>query len=120
MEYCAYCAADVANLLLIAPATANIIAKIAHGMADDLLSTTVLATTAPVVIAPAMNPRMYANPATQSNLSRLREFGYHVVEPEYGKTVCGSEGVGRLARIPVILDTVMTLLAADSTLQRET
>ncbi|GAK56665.1 phosphopantothenoylcysteine decarboxylase/phosphopantothenate--cysteine ligase [Candidatus Vecturithrix granuli] len=103
--------ADVADLLLIAPATANIIAKIAHGIADDLLSTTVLATTAPVVIAPAMNPKMYANPATQANLARVREFGYHIVEPEYGKTACGTEGVGRLARIPVIINAVTELLS---------
>jgi phosphopantothenoylcysteine decarboxylase/phosphopantothenate--cysteine ligase len=106
--------ADVANLLLIAPATANIIAKIAHGIADDLLSTTVLATTAPVVIAPAMNPKMYANKVTQANITRLRELGYHFVAPEYGKTACGTEGVGRLARIPVMINTVITLLEAEN------
>jgi len=104
--------ADIANLFLIAPATANIIAKIAHGIADDLLSTTVLATKAPVVIAPAMNPNMYANKITQSNINKLKKGGYYFVDPEYGKTACGTEGVGRLARIPVIINKVISLLEA--------
>jgi len=66
-----------------------------------------------VVIAPAMNPKMYANKVTQANITRLRELGYHFVEPEYGKTACGTEGVGRLARISALINTVIALLEAD-------
>ena len=102
--------AEIADLFLIAPATANIIGKMANGIADDLLSATVLATRAPVVIAPAMNPNMYANKMTQSNIERLEKAGYHFVGPEYGKAACGTEGVGRLARIPVITKLVSLLL----------
>jgi len=102
--------ADIADLFLIAPATANTIAKIASGIADDILSTTVLATKAPVVIAPAMNPNMYSNQFTQSNIQKLKQRGYHFIDPEYGKTACGTEGVGRLARIPVIINRVINLL----------
>lgn len=104
--------ADISDLFLIAPATANIIAKIANGIADDMLSTTVLATKTPVVIAPAMNPNMYSNPITQGNIKRLKEFGYHFIDPEYGKTACSTEGVGRLAKIPVIINKVISLLEA--------
>lgn len=102
--------ADIADLFLIAPATANTIAKIASGIADDILSTTVLATKAPVVIAPAMNPNMYSNHFTQSNIQKLKQRGYHFIDPEYGKTACGTEGVGRLARIPVIINRMINLL----------
>jgi len=102
--------ADIADLFLIAPATANTIAKMANGIADDLLSTTVLATKAPVVIAPAMNPNMYSNQITQSNIKKLKERGFHFIDPEYGKTACGTEGVGRLARISAIINKVMNLL----------
>jgi phosphopantothenoylcysteine decarboxylase/phosphopantothenate--cysteine ligase len=102
--------ADIADLFLIAPATANTISKIANGIADDMLSTTVLATRAPVVIAPAMNPNMYSNQITQSNIKKLKERGFHFIDPEYGKTACGTEGVGRLARISVIINKVMNLL----------
>lgn len=102
--------AEIADLFLIAPATANIIGKLANGIADDLLSTTVLATKAPVVIAPAMNPNMYSNKTTQANIKKLKELGYHFIDPEYGKTACGTEGVGRLARIPVIINKVINLL----------
>lgn len=105
--------ADIADLFLVAPATANIIAKIANGIADDMLSTTVLTTKAPVVLAPAMNPNMYSNRITQSNIKRLKEAGYHLIDPEYGKTACGTEGVGRLARIPVIINKVIELLEAE-------
>jgi phosphopantothenoylcysteine decarboxylase/phosphopantothenate--cysteine ligase len=104
--------ADIADLLLIAPATANIIGKLANGIADDMLSTTVLATKAPIVIAPAMNPNMYSNKITQVNIKKLKELNYHFIDPEYGKTACGTEGVGRLARIPVIINKVIELLEA--------
>ncbi|MCF8055195.1 MAG: bifunctional phosphopantothenoylcysteine decarboxylase/phosphopantothenate--cysteine ligase CoaBC [Desulfocapsa sp.] len=85
-----------ADLVLIAPATANTIAKLAHGMADDLLSTTVLAAACPVLIAPTMNSKMLENPATQRNLTLLRELGHGIIEPEFGKMACKTEGPGRL------------------------
>ena len=85
-----------ADLVLIAPATANTIAKLAHGMADDLLSTTVLAASCPVLIAPAMNSRMLENSATQRNIVLLRELGHEIIEPEFGKMACKTEGPGRL------------------------
>ncbi len=86
-----------ADLLLIAPATANTIAKLAHGFADDLLGSTVLAADCPVLIAPAMNTKMLANPATQDNLRILQERGYTIINPAYGQMACKTEGAGRLA-----------------------
>ena len=85
-----------ADLILIAPATANIIAKLAYGIADDLLTTTVLATRAKVLVCPAMNSRMYSHPATQKNLETLKQFGYSVIDPACGKMACKEEGEGRL------------------------
>ena len=73
-----------ADVLVIAPATANIIGKIANGIADDMLTTTVMATTAPILIAPAMNSNMYMNPITQDNMAKLKKFGYHLIEPDSG------------------------------------
>ena len=96
--------AERADLALIAPATANTIAKLAAGMADDLLSTTVLATRAPILIAPAMNTSMLEHPATQLNLARLRELGYHLIEPETGRMACGTIGSGRLPTTDVIIE----------------
>ncbi len=92
-----------ADLLLIAPATANIIGKLANGIADDMLSTTALAVTAPMLIAPAMNEQMWFNRIVQANVERLRKLGVHFVEPEYGRMACGGEGWGRLARLSVIV-----------------
>lgn len=86
-----------ANLVVIAPATANIIAKLAGGLADDLLTTMVLATRAKVLVCPAMNSRMYSHPATQKNLSILKELGYGIIEPASGMMACKEEGEGRLA-----------------------
>lgn len=88
--------ADSADLLVIAPATANIIGKIANGIADDLLTTVIMATQAPVLIAPAMNIHMFENPIVQDNLRKLRRVGYHVLDPAEGFLACGYEGKGRL------------------------
>lgn len=88
--------AERAEAFLIAPATANVIGKIANGIADDLLTTTVMATKAPVVIAPAMNVNMYENPVVQANLARLRALGYAIIEPDEGRLACGAVGRGRL------------------------
>lgn len=85
-----------ADLMVVAPATANFMARVANGFASDLLSTELLAFRGPVLIAPAMNPSMFSHPATQANISRLREFGYRVLQPDAGLTACGEKGVGRL------------------------
>jgi phosphopantothenoylcysteine decarboxylase/phosphopantothenate--cysteine ligase len=102
--------ADSADLFVIAPATANIIGKIANGIADDLLTTVVMATQAPVLIAPAMNIHMYDNPALQENLRKLRRFGYHLMEPAEGFLACGYEGKGRLPDPEKIVEEVQRLL----------
>ena len=98
--------ADQADAVVIAPATANILGKLAQGIADDLLTCLVLATRAPVVIAPAMNVNMYEHPAVQRNVERLREIGYRIIEPVWGQLACGYEGVGHLAELPVIMQAV--------------
>lgn len=103
--------ADV-DAVLIAPATAQTIARLAQGLADDLLSTSVLACSAPVLICPAMNSRMLAHPATQKNLATLREFGYTVVAPECGRLACGEEGAGRLAEWDTVREALLGLLSA--------
>ena len=103
--------ADRAEVLVIAPATANIIGKIAGGIADDLLTTVVMATRAPVLIAPAMNVHMWENPVCQRNIAALRSRGYHFIDPESGELACGYEGKGRLAEIPAILEEISALLA---------
>ena len=86
-----------ADAVVVAPATANVIAKMAHGIADDLLTLTLLATRAPVFVAPAMNDGMWENPATQGNIATIRSRGVSVVEPEEGALACGTDGKGRLA-----------------------
>ena len=88
--------ADWADLVIIAPATANMIAKMAHGMADDMVSTTLLATTAPVWVAPAMNVHMYEHPAVLRNITQLHEDGIRFIEPSEGFLACGYVGKGRL------------------------
>ena len=88
---------ESADLLLIAPATANIIGKLANGLADDMLSTMALVVRCPVIIAPAMNVNMYTNPVVVANVDRLRQHGCVIVEPDPGRLACGEEGVGRLA-----------------------
>jgi len=98
--------ADRADLVLIAPATANLIGKMANGIADDMLTTTVLATKAPVWVAPAMNVNMYAHPAVQANMRRLAEYGYQFIEPGEGLLACGWIGKGRLAEPEEIVDVV--------------
>ena len=95
--------AAAADLVVVAPATANILAKMAHGIADDLLSSTLLATKAPVVVAPAMNDGMWTNPATQVNVSALVARGVRVVQPGTGELACGTSGTGRMAEPPEIL-----------------
>ncbi|MBE6054515.1 MAG: bifunctional phosphopantothenoylcysteine decarboxylase/phosphopantothenate--cysteine ligase CoaBC [Clostridium sartagoforme] len=99
-----------ADVFLIAPATANIIGKIANGIADDMLSTTVMATKAKVIFAPAMNTNMYENPIVQSNINKLKELGYEFIEPASGLLACGDEGKGKLADTNTIVEKVLNSL----------
>lgn len=109
-----------ADLFLIAPATANILAKHAHGMADDWLTTTLLATRAPVLFAPAMNTQMYTHPATQDNIALLRLRDCHFVGPEAGQLACGDVGPGRLIDTRIILEAVAVLLRKEKGLAGKT
>ncbi|WP_433620025.1 bifunctional phosphopantothenoylcysteine decarboxylase/phosphopantothenate--cysteine ligase CoaBC [Paenibacillus cellulositrophicus] len=104
--------ADEADLVLIAPATANMIAKMAHGLADDMLSTTLLATEAPVMIAPAMNVHMYAHPAVQANMRLLESRGVMMIEPGEGLLACGYVGKGRLEEPETIVQVVERFFAS--------
>jgi phosphopantothenoylcysteine decarboxylase / phosphopantothenate---cysteine ligase len=101
---------DWAEVVVVAPATANIIGKMAHGIADDLLSTVLLAANAPVLVAPAMNERMWNNRVVQDNVRRLKELGHVVVEPGTGYLACGVVGAGRLAEVQTLLDAVTARL----------
>ena len=103
--------AQRAELLVVAPATANFLAKMAHGLADDLLSTLALTVTGPVLVAPAMNSEMWDKPAVQRNMARLREDGVHIVEPGSGWLSCGQVGPGRMAEPQEIFDRIDQLLA---------
>ena len=102
--------AQRADLMLIAPATANIIGKISNGIADDMLSTTIMATKAKVIFAPAMNTNMYENPITQGNIKRLKEYGYKFIEPASGRLACGDVGKGKLADVNTIVERVLSEL----------
>lgn len=103
--------ADKADVLVIAPATANCIAKLAHGIADDMLTTTALACTCPKIIAPAMNTKMLENPATQRNLKTLEEDGYIIVTPGDGYLACGTVGKGRMEEPANILEEILHVVA---------
>ncbi len=108
--------ADRADFVLIAPATANVIAKLAHGLADDMLTTTVLACRCPKAIAPAMNTGMYENPVTQDNIERLRHYGWEIVDPATGRLACGTSGKGRLPEPEDLLEVVLHALAHEKDL----
>lgn len=113
-------AAGRADLVVVAPATANTIAKLAHGIADDFLTNLYLSSTCPVLVAPAMDREMYAHPTVQENLARLRSRGVHMVEPEYGELASGLIGRGRLADLTVICHEVESLLGRQKDLDGET
>jgi phosphopantothenoylcysteine decarboxylase len=104
-----------AELLVIAPATASTIARVAHGMADDLLSTLVLAATVPIVFAPAMNCDMWAKPSVQRNVAQLTADGLTMVEPGEGWLSCGQTGPGRMAEATTILERIRSILTAKQT-----
>ena len=95
--------AERTDLVIVAPATANVCAKLAHGLADDMLTTTILACRCPKLIAPAMNTNMYENPVTQDNLALLRRYGWEVIEPASGRLACGAVGKGKLPEPEEIL-----------------
>jgi phosphopantothenoylcysteine decarboxylase/phosphopantothenate--cysteine ligase len=99
-----------ADLVLIAPCTANIIGKLANGISDDMLTTTVMATRAPVLIAPAMNDQMYDNPIVQENIAKLKRFGYYFFEPQDGVLAYGGSGKGKMADVNDIVEEVVARL----------
>lgn len=103
--------ADRTDLVMIAPATANVCAKLAHGLADDMLTTTVLACTCPKLIAPAMNTHMYENPVTQYNLEILRRYGWEVIAPASGRLACGAVGAGKLPEPQDLLQYILREIA---------
>lgn len=103
--------ADRTDLVIIAPATANVCAKLAHGLADDMLTTTVLACTCPKLVAPAMNTKMFENPVTQDNLDILRRYGWEVIAPASGRLACGAVGAGKLPEPEVLLQHILRTIA---------
>lgn len=109
--------AKLADVVMIAPATANVIAKLAHGLADDMLTTTVLACNCPKLISPAMNTRMYENPMTQDNLDILRGYGWQVVEPASGYLACGDTGAGKLPEPEELLDWILQTSSREKDMQ---
>lgn len=109
--------AKKADVILIAPATANVIAKLAHGLADDMLTTTVLAARCPKLIAPAMNTAMLENPATQENLATLRRYGFTVIEPATGMLACKDVGSGKLPEPEVLCEEIYRVIAREKDLR---
>lgn len=93
-----------ADVILVAPATANIIGKVANGIADDMLSTTIMATTSKVIFAPAMNNEMYNNKIVQDNIKKLKKYGYEFIDPIEGNLACGYKAIGKLAKKETIID----------------
>ena len=106
--------AQRSDLIVVAPATANIIAKMAAGICDDLLSTVLCSSESDILLAPAMNARMWENPATRHNVETLRQWGCHFVGPEKGHLACGEEGTGRMSEPEVIVQRIVELLTAKS------
>lgn len=104
--------ADRADIIVIAPATADIIAKTAHGICDDLITTVLCATRAPVLLAPAMNVHMWENGITQENIQKLRKHGYHFIEPATGELACGYTGKGRLPDVEKIIEAMVKIVSS--------
>ena len=105
------------DLFMVAPCTANVIGKVAGGICDDMLTTTIMATKAPVVFAPAMNTGMWENPILQDNLKKLKHYGYHIIEPVVGRLACGDTGSGKMPSEEMLLEYIMLLLAKDKDLK---
>ncbi|MBU5454015.1 bifunctional phosphopantothenoylcysteine decarboxylase/phosphopantothenate--cysteine ligase CoaBC [Caproiciproducens sp. MSJ-32] len=102
--------AKKADIFLVVPATANIIGKVANGIADDMLSTTIMATKAKVIFAPAMNTNMYQNKIVQENIKKLKAYGYYFVQPDSGRLACGDVGEGKLADVDIIVSKVLEVI----------
>jgi phosphopantothenoylcysteine decarboxylase/phosphopantothenate--cysteine ligase len=105
------------DLFVVAPCTANVIGKLAHGICDDMLTTTMLATKAPKLIAPAMNTGMWENPILQDNLTKLQGYGYHIIEPIVGRLACGDTGTGKMNSEEVIIEHILTFMAKEQDLK---
>lgn len=105
--------AKQADVMMIAPASANVIAKLSHGLADDMLTTTALACTCKKIVAPAMNTQMYNNPITQNNLKTLAGYGFEVIEPASGYLACGDQGAGKMPEPEVLLDYILKEIACE-------
>ena len=105
------------DLFVVAPCTANVIGKLAHGICDDMLTTTMLATKAPKLIAPAMNTGMWENPILQDNLVKLKGYGYHVIDPIIGRLACGDTGTGKMNSEEVIVEHILTFMAKEHDLK---
>lgn len=105
---------QTADLMMIAPASANVLGKMAYGIADDLLTSAVVAATCPIVISPAMNCHMYLNPIVQDNIKRLKEFGYEFIEPEEGHLACDVDGIGKLPKEAVLVDYIVKRLTEET------
>ena len=105
------------DLFVVAPCTANVIGKLAHGICDDMLTTTMLATKAPKLIAPAMNTGMWENPILQDNLTKLQGYGYHIIEPIIGRLACGDTGTGKMNSEEVIVEHILTFMAKEKDLK---
>ena len=108
--------AQLADVVMVAPATANVMAKLAHGLADDMLTTTVLASRAPKIIAPAMNTAMYENPVTQDNIELLKHYGMEVITPATGHLACGDNGAGKMPEPEMLLDYILREIAKEKDL----
>lgn len=105
--------AQLADIFMVAPATANILGKVANGICDDMLSTTIMATKAPVVFAPAMNTGMWDNPIQQDNLRKLERFGYHIIQPAEGRLACGDTGRGKMPSEETLLEHILMHVARE-------
>ena len=105
------------DLFVVAPCTANVIGKLAHGICDDMLTTTMLATRAPKLIAPAMNTGMWENPILQENLVKLKGYGYHIIDPIIGRLACGDTGTGKMNSEEVIVEHILTFMAKEHDLK---
>ena len=109
--------AKLGDLFVVAPCTANVIGKLAHGICDDMLTTTMLATKAPKLIAPAMNTGMWENPILKDNLTKLQGYGYHIIEPIIGRLACGDTGTGKMNSEEVIIEHILTFMAKEQDLK---
>ena len=111
--------AQKADVIMVAPATANVIAKLAHGLADDMLTTTILASKAPKIIAPAMNTGMYENPVTQDNLKLLEKYGMEVITPANGWLACGDVGAGKMPEPEDLFEYILKCIACKKDLRKK-